>query len=229
MAHRRKVFLQLDRQLIRLDRPEIEIGRSTTANVIIVDPSISRRHLSLRLAEGCVTATDLGSGNGTTLNGVPLLTATALADGDILRLGRVNLRVRVLDGGHAMNLLPTSPEPDERRESTRFSVEIPVRYTSLSSSFMSTTHNMSTRGVFLRAQECSDRRDTRCELTFFPLGRPNISVTAVVRHIRTARMQKASPTAPTVVERHPPGIGLCFTPRTREESREIEQLLSEAV
>jgi hypothetical protein len=193
--------------------------------VIIVDPSISRRHLRLRLAQGCVTATDLGSNNGTTLNGVPLLATKTLADRDVLRLGRVSVKVRFLVGAHMMDLLPTSPLHDERRESPRIPVQIPVRYTSPSCSFMSTTHDLSERGVFLRSQECVDRRDTRCELTFFPSGRPSVSVTAVVRHFRRARMQGASPTAPTVVERHPPGVGLCFTPRAREILREIERLL----
>jgi hypothetical protein len=230
MERERKVFLQLDRHLIRLQKPRTDIGRSTKAEVIIVDPSISRRHLRLSLAEGRVTATDLGSGNGTTLNGVPLRVTTTLADGDVLRLGRVGLRVRFLESGHSMDFLPTSPERErddgtfvaERREGPRVSMEIPVRYTSPSCSFMSTTHNISSRGVFLRAQECADRRDTRCELTFFPSGRPSISVTAVVRHSRSATVREASPTAPTVVERHPPGVGLCFAP-----VQEIERLLDE--
>lgn len=53
------------------------------------DARVSRRHAQLRKREGDILIVDLGSGNGTYLNGqrIPAQTELALKDGDVLRLG----------------------------------------------------------------------------------------------------------------------------------------------
>ncbi len=57
------------------------------------DPLLSREHLALEAHGEALTATDLGSSNGSSLNGEPLERA-ALKSGDVLRLGDTFLLVR---------------------------------------------------------------------------------------------------------------------------------------
>lgn len=49
--------------------PAAVVGRSSHAEVGLLDPEVSRRHARLEFARGVVYLTDLGSSNGTFLNG----------------------------------------------------------------------------------------------------------------------------------------------------------------
>lgn len=60
-----------------------------TPDVVLSDRRISRRHLRLALANGELTAADLGSAGGTYVNGDPACDGASLAVGDLLTLSRV--------------------------------------------------------------------------------------------------------------------------------------------
>jgi hypothetical protein len=62
------------------------VGRSSSCDVIVDDPTVSRRHLQLRALDGAWLAVDLGSMNGTWLLGRRLGRARVLP-GDELVLG----------------------------------------------------------------------------------------------------------------------------------------------
>jgi hypothetical protein len=62
------------------------IGRSSSCDVMVDDPTVSRRHLQLRALDGAWLAVDLGSMNGTWLLGRRLGRARVLP-GDELVLG----------------------------------------------------------------------------------------------------------------------------------------------
>jgi serine/threonine-protein kinase len=65
---------------------EVVVGRSSTCEVPLSDAKISRRHCRVDvLPEGCVVR-DLGSANGTRVNGIGI-EAGALEDGDRIRVG----------------------------------------------------------------------------------------------------------------------------------------------
>ncbi|HMK10069.1 MAG TPA: adenylate/guanylate cyclase domain-containing protein [Acidimicrobiales bacterium] len=73
-------------------REAIEIGRDC-AGVLLADPEISRRHLELRPNGSGVVVTDLGSLNGTLINGRPLDAPYVLHQGDVVTFGGCTLEL----------------------------------------------------------------------------------------------------------------------------------------
>ncbi|MFF3457864.1 FHA domain-containing protein [Streptomyces sp. NPDC002730] len=97
---------------------QIRIGRSAEADVPLDDPDVSRLHCAVTVAEdGRVTVADLGSTNGTTLDGAALSTRPVrLPAGALLRLGESTLRVTPCDPTPA---LPTAPDGEGHLRVTR--------------------------------------------------------------------------------------------------------------
>jgi hypothetical protein len=69
---------------------EIVIGRSPECDVVIDDGTISARHASITWNGKNGTLTELGSANGTFLNGLKLGTHAPLKSGDQIAFGRSN-------------------------------------------------------------------------------------------------------------------------------------------
>jgi hypothetical protein len=65
----------------------LSIGRSLRSDVHVDDPSISREHCSLTVMRDHIMLTDLGSKNGTSVNGRPLSGSQSIVPGDVVRLG----------------------------------------------------------------------------------------------------------------------------------------------
>ena len=80
---------------VALSEGENILGRGTDSLVWIDAQSVSRRHARVMVASGLATLEDLGSKNGTFVNGVRLSSAVALRDGDELRIGRVPMTLKV--------------------------------------------------------------------------------------------------------------------------------------
>ncbi|RKH07918.1 sigma 54-interacting transcriptional regulator [Corallococcus carmarthensis] len=70
---------------------EVVIGRAQDAEVRIQDGSVSRRHALLSVSSGEGAIADLGSHNGTRVNGQSLAGATPLVSGDVISVGEVIL------------------------------------------------------------------------------------------------------------------------------------------
>lgn len=77
-----------------LDRASTVIGRGRTADLVLSEVTISRAHALLGFKGGQPFVQDLGSTNGTLLNGAQEQQAP-LRDGDELRMGRLVLRILV--------------------------------------------------------------------------------------------------------------------------------------
>ena len=83
-----------------LDRASTVVGRGANADLVLNEATISRAHAILGYEGERVFVQDLGSTNGTLVNGAPEERAV-LADQDELRMGRLVLRVRVEERGRA--------------------------------------------------------------------------------------------------------------------------------
>ncbi|MDC0347154.1 FHA domain-containing protein [Planctomycetota bacterium] len=73
--------------------PGFLIGRSPDNDLSIKDPRASRRHCRIEVVEGEVMITDLGSLNGTHLDG-NLIQQAILRPGDLIAVGKTTLRCR---------------------------------------------------------------------------------------------------------------------------------------
>jgi two-component system response regulator HydG len=69
------------------------IGKSPICQMLLTDPRVSRRHLALDLEGDELRLTDLGSTNGTSVNGVRLMDAFVSGKGETIRLGETNIRI----------------------------------------------------------------------------------------------------------------------------------------
>jgi pSer/pThr/pTyr-binding forkhead associated (FHA) protein len=66
------------------------LGRGTDADIQLLDQGISRRHLDIQFDGNYATAYDLGSTNGTTINGHEV-GSQVLRHGDVIRVGHTRI------------------------------------------------------------------------------------------------------------------------------------------
>jgi len=93
---------------------ELEIGRTAEGKGQLAgDVEISRRHARIsRTDDGSYLVEDLGSTNGTQLNGVPVQSPQSLAPGDTLEMGGTMLLVEhIPTGPHPVQPDTPTPQP----------------------------------------------------------------------------------------------------------------------
>ena len=73
------------------------VGRDRDCAIRIDSTTISRRHARIVVTAGKTTIEDLGSKNGTQVNGHPVTSPVVLNDGDALQVGSITLTYRVTD------------------------------------------------------------------------------------------------------------------------------------
>lgn len=81
-------------QTLIVDRLPVELGRSPDADLVLADDSVSRRHAVLRGDRGSLEVEDVGSSNGTSINGNPMVGALSLLDGDLVTFGSATCLVK---------------------------------------------------------------------------------------------------------------------------------------
>lgn len=86
-------IIEIDGQQYMLTGPVTVIGRGGDADIILEDTGVSRHHLELRNEGGQLLATDLGSTNGTFVDGERIQTPVPLQDRSLLKIGRTRLSV----------------------------------------------------------------------------------------------------------------------------------------
>jgi hypothetical protein len=89
-THNRHPLIDVNGQRYLLTGPVTVIGRDASADIVVDDPGVSRRHLEIRVTPAGVVATDLGSTNGLFVEGHPVPAATLL-DGNTLTIGHTRI------------------------------------------------------------------------------------------------------------------------------------------
>ena len=75
------------------EAPLLTIGRAPENTLVLKDKKVSRRHAMIQASGGTYTIMDLGSGNGTRVNGQAVSGPRVLAKGDEIRLGVTTITV----------------------------------------------------------------------------------------------------------------------------------------
>lgn len=73
-------------RMVALSSDTVTIGRLADCDVVLKDKGASRKHAQLKRRDGTWTLTDLGSTNGTRLNG-QTVQSRELSDGDTITIG----------------------------------------------------------------------------------------------------------------------------------------------
>lgn len=82
-----------EQELSLCDGEEITVGRSDENRIMLNDPSVSRRHAAFSATSFGAVVADLGSTNGTFLNGESLSSMKDLSSGDIVNIGACSITV----------------------------------------------------------------------------------------------------------------------------------------
>ena len=72
--------------------PVTRLGRREDNNIVLDDDSVSAAHALVVLKDGRWWVRDVGSTNGTIVNGTPIKAETVLNEGDELQVGQVLMR-----------------------------------------------------------------------------------------------------------------------------------------
>ncbi|MEZ7667737.1 FhaA domain-containing protein [Rothia sp. 27098_8_161] len=94
-----RFFLEIEGRMHPVDRLPFVLGRGSDADLRLDDKGVSRRHLQLSMQGGAVVASDMGSTNGTLINGAPLRVPVMLANGSLLRMGNTRIIFHSSTGG----------------------------------------------------------------------------------------------------------------------------------
>jgi hypothetical protein len=79
-------------QRVALGEHVTTVGRLPESTISINDTNVSRNHAEIRTGSAAYVAVDLGSTNGTMVNGVRIVGELRLNDGDIISFGSTHVR-----------------------------------------------------------------------------------------------------------------------------------------
>jgi hypothetical protein len=91
---------------VPIEGEQLLLGRAAECDIVLPGQLISRRHARIQYVNACYVLEDLGSHNGTTVNGQRLSAARVLRDGDCIELSGVR-RLFFVDG----DATSTRPQP----------------------------------------------------------------------------------------------------------------------
>ncbi len=86
---------------LNFEGPEIIVGRDPSCSRMIDAKQVSGRHARISLVENQAWIEDLGSSNGTFINGLPVIVRTVVRQGDVIGLGSYPLILAITPAGAA--------------------------------------------------------------------------------------------------------------------------------
>lgn len=92
-----RLRLRLGETIFALDSEKVVIGRSRSCDIRLREDTVSRLHAAFVLRDGALVLEDLGSSNGTYLNGERVLTPCVAAAGDAVRFGSLRGSIEPAD------------------------------------------------------------------------------------------------------------------------------------
>jgi pSer/pThr/pTyr-binding forkhead associated (FHA) protein len=101
-------------QEITVTGPEFVIGRRADCHMRLKSEAVSRRHCVIRVGDDLVTVLDLGSRNGTFVNGLRLEAVYSLTPADVLQIA--SLQCELLISASVVSTESTHIEIDERED-----------------------------------------------------------------------------------------------------------------
>jgi pSer/pThr/pTyr-binding forkhead associated (FHA) protein len=89
------------------------VGRGSECDVFVADGSISRKHAIMSVAGDKITVRDMGSANGTFVNGQKIQDITQLRHGEVVRFGSLSFRLDLANvaAGASAPAQPASSQP----------------------------------------------------------------------------------------------------------------------
>jgi predicted component of type VI protein secretion system len=113
-------------QAMPVPEGEFTVGRASDAYIRVEDPSVSRQHARvINNAEG-VFIEDLGSGNGTALQGAYLSGRAKMKVGDLVHIGSVPFRIDPETGGEPAPALVAGLKPMDGASLQKATNRIPI-------------------------------------------------------------------------------------------------------
>ena len=86
-ARQQNALLLLDGKRLMVGPTGVTIGRSRQCEVVLDDPNVSRQHAEIRPRGGSWVLTDLGSTNGSSINGRRINGPEVVKPGDEIEIG----------------------------------------------------------------------------------------------------------------------------------------------
>lgn len=96
MEHYAMLIDQDSRAKYDVDRPSISMGRSADNDIQLSSEKVSRQHAMIKLEDDAFRIYDMGSANGTFVNGDRVREPVTLTDGDAVRLANVTLVFKLI-------------------------------------------------------------------------------------------------------------------------------------
>jgi len=87
--------IEVEGRRYAINAEEITVGRSSEADIQVDDTGVSRKHTAILRRGDTVYARDLGSTNGTFVNGTRIHEETPLLDGTVVSLGHTRITFRL--------------------------------------------------------------------------------------------------------------------------------------
>jgi pSer/pThr/pTyr-binding forkhead associated (FHA) protein len=115
-------------EIYPLEQEEVVVGRDLANDIAISDPEVSRRHARFVMKEGVVFVEDLGSTNGTFLNGTRLSSPQPLRPGDTITFGDKIVMVFEEAGLEMEPLVEASEDTPARQPLYEQAMPAPVSY-----------------------------------------------------------------------------------------------------